>query len=129
MRLLPRVVGGSSGSLGRARRLLVAGLALAMLVAGCSRFNASLSQRQAIVTFHSGSSVTQRLTVRAACAKVPAVTAPPLPADLRSPYALQPLIYRIDRATDAQVAMLEKCLSKYPSVAGITLQDSSDTGG
>jgi hypothetical protein len=97
--------------------------------AGCSRFDAALGQRQAIVTFHSGTPVTQRLTVRAACANVPAVTPPPLPSDLKSPYALQPLIYRIDHATDADVAMLEKCLAKYPSVAGITLQDSSDTGG
>jgi hypothetical protein len=128
MRLLPRVVGGS---LGRARYLLVAGLALtlAATLVGCSRFDASLSQRQAIVTFRSGTSVAQRLTVRAGCAKVPAVTAPPLPADLKSPYALQPLIYRIDHATDADVALLEECLGKYPSVAGMTLQDSSDTGG
>jgi hypothetical protein len=125
MRLLPRVVGG------RRHLLLVAGLSLASVTAltGCSRFDASLSQRQAIVTFHSGTPVAQRLTVRAACAKVPAVTAPPLPSDLKSPYALQPLVYRIDHATDADVAMLEKCLAKYPSVAGITLQDTSDTGG
>jgi hypothetical protein len=124
MRLLLRVVGG------QARGLLVAGLALAALTAltGCSRFDASLSQRQAVVTFRSGTSVTQRLTVRAACAKVPAVTPPPLPADLKSPYVLQPLVYRIDHATDADVAKLEECLSKYPSVAGVTLQDSSDTG-
>jgi hypothetical protein len=125
MRLLPHVVGG------RPRGLILGGLSLVAVIAlsGCSRFDASLSQRQAVVTFHSGTPVAERLTVRAACAKVPAVTAPPLPSDLKSPYALQPLIYRIDRATDADVAMLEKCLAKYSSVAGITLQDSSDTGG
>jgi hypothetical protein len=26
------------------------------------------------------------------------------------------------------VAMLEKCLAKFPAVAGVTLQDSSDEG-
>jgi hypothetical protein len=124
MRLLRDVVGG------RARGPLAAVLALAAAtaLAGCSRFDAALSQRQAIVTFRSGTPVAQRLTVRATCAKVPSVTAPPLPADLKSPYALQPLIYRIDRATDADVAMLEKCLARFPSVAGVTLQDSTDTG-
>ena len=115
----------------RPRGVLAAGLALAAVTAltGCARFNASLGQRQAIVTFHSGTPVAQRLAVRAACARVRSVTAPPLSADLKSPYALQPLIYRIDHATDADVASLEKCLAKFPSVAGITLQDSSDTGG
>jgi hypothetical protein len=121
MRLLPDVVGG------RARVLLAVGLLIA--IAGCSRFDASLSKREAVVTFRSGTSVTQRVAVRSACAKVPAVTAPPLPADLTSPYALQPLTYRIDHATDADVAKLEECLAKFPSVAGVTLQDSSDTGG
>jgi hypothetical protein len=124
MRLLRDVV------CGRARGPAAAVLALAAVtaLAGCSRFDAALGQRQAIVTFHSGTQVAQRLTVRSACAKVPSVKAPPLPADLNSPYALRPLIYRIDHATDAQVAMLEKCLAKFPSVAGVTLQDSTDTG-
>jgi hypothetical protein len=121
MRLLRDVVGG------RARGLLAVGLAVAAL-AGCSRFNAALGQREAIVTFHGDTTVAQRLTVRSACARVRSVTAPPLPADLKSPYALQPLIYRIDHATDADVAQLEKCLAKFPAVAGVTLQDSSDTG-
>ncbi len=125
MRLLPGVVGG------RARRLLVAvpllaGLLLA--IAGCSRIDASLSHREAVVTFRGDSTLTQRMTVRTACGKVASVTAPPLPSDLNSPYALQPLIYRIDHASDADVATLEKCLAKFSSVAGVTLQDSSDTG-
>jgi hypothetical protein len=122
MRLLPSVVDG------RARGLLAMGLAVTALV-GCSRFNAALGHREAVVSFRSDTTVAQRLTVRAACAKVPSVTAPPLPADLKSPYALRPLIYRIDHATDADVAKLETCLAKFPAVAGVTLQDSSDTGG
>jgi hypothetical protein len=104
------------------------GLAVTAL-AGCSRFNASLGHREAVVAFHSGTTLAQRMAVRAACAKVPSVTAPPLPADLKSPYALQPLIYRIDHASDADVAKLETCLAKFPAVAGVTLQDSSDAGG
>jgi hypothetical protein len=111
---------------GRARGLLVAVLAASAL-AGCARFDASLSQRQAVVTFRGGTPVAQRLAVRTACARVPSVTPPPLPSDLKAPYALQPLIYRIDHATDADVAKLEKCLARFPSVAGISLQDSSDS--
>ena len=125
MRVLPGVVG-----VGRARRLLGAGMALAVLaaVAGCAQFDAALGQRQAIVSFRDNTPVSQKLVVRSTCAKVPAVAAQPLPSDLHSPYALEQLTYQVDHASDAEVAMLEKCLAKFPAVAGVTLQDSSDEG-
>ncbi len=117
----------------RRRRLpgaLLAFVTLAALLAmtGCSRMAASLSQREAVVSFHSDTTVQQRMAVRTACARAPAVTPPPLPADVGFPYALQPLIYRIDHASDADVATLEKCLARFRAVAGVTLRDSSDTG-
>jgi hypothetical protein len=56
------------------------------------------------------------------------VTPQPLPSDLNSHYALQQLTYQVNQASDADVAMLEKCLAKFPVVAGVTLQDSSDEG-
>jgi hypothetical protein len=125
MRVLPGVVGA-----GRRRWLTGAGLALvaAAALAGCSQFDAALGQRQAVVSFRQGTPVPQRLAVRSACAKIPAVTAQPLPSDLNSPYALQQLTFRIDHASDAEVAQLEKCLAKFPSVVGVVLQDSSDEG-
>jgi len=128
MRVLPGVVGAA-----RRRRMTAAGttaaaVALAAL-AGCSQFDAALGQRQAVVSFRPGTPLSQRLTVRSACAKVPAVKAQPLPSDLNSPYALQQVTYRIDHATNADIARLETCLDKFPAVAGITLQDSSDMGG
>ena len=125
MRVLPGVVGA-----GQRRRLTGACLALAAAtaLAGCARFDAALGQRQAVVSFRDGTPVPQRLAVRSTCAKVPAVTAQPLPSDLSSPYALQQLTFRIDHASDADVAQLEKCLAKFPAVAGVTLQDSSDEG-
>ena len=125
MRVLPGVVGA-----GRRPRLTGACLALvaATALAGCSRFDAALGQRQAVVSFRDGTPVPQRLAVRSTCAKVPAVTAQPLPSDLSSPYALQQLTFQINHASDADVAQLETCLAKFPSVAGVTLQDSSDQG-
>jgi hypothetical protein len=125
MRVLPCVVGA-----GRCRRLTGACLALAAAaaLAGCSQFDAALGQRQAVVSFQQGTPVPQRLAVRSACAKVPAVTAQPLPSDLSSPYALQQLTFQINHASDAEVAQLETCLAKFPSVVGVVLQDSSDEG-
>jgi hypothetical protein len=129
MRVLPGVVGA-----GRRRGLTAAGTAVAVAtvaavaLAGCSQFDAALGQRQAVVTFRPDTPVSQRLAVRSACGKVPEVKAQPVPSDLNSPYALQQLTFRIDHATDADVARLEKCLDRFPSVVGVTLQDSTDMG-
>jgi hypothetical protein len=124
MRALPDVVGG------RARRLLAAGLVLAAVtaLAGCAQFDSALGQQQAVVVFRDGTSLAQRLAVRAACAKPPAVVPQPLPSNLNAPYALQQVTYQTTHASDADVAILEECLAKFPSVAGVTLQDSSDEG-
>jgi hypothetical protein len=124
MRVLPGVVGTR-----RHRRLTAAGTAVvvaAVALAGCSQFDAALGQRQAVVTFRPNTPVSQRLAVRSACGKLPEVTPPPVPSNLNSPYALQQLTFRVDHASDADVARLEKCLAKFPSVVGITLQDSTD---
>ena len=127
MRVLPGVVG-------RRRRLTAAGAAAIAAItvaalAGCSQFDAALGQRQAIVSFRTGTPLSQRLTVRSTCARVPAVTAARLPSDLNSPYALQQVTFRIDHASNADIARLEKCLARFPAVAGVTLQDSTDMGG
>ena len=127
MRVLPGVVGA-----GRRRRLTAAAtaaVAAAAVLAGCSQFNEALGQRQAIVSFRPDTPLSQRLTVRSTCAKVPAVTAQPLPSDLNSPYALQQLTFRIDHASNADIARLEQCLAKFPAGAGVALQDSTDMGG
>jgi len=128
MRVLPGVVGA-----GRRRRLTAAGaaaVAAVAVLAGCSQFDRALGQRQAIVSFRPNTPLSQRLTVRSTCAKVPAVKAQPLPSDLNnSPYALQQVTFRVDHASNADIAQLERCLAKFPAVVGITLQDSTDMGG
>jgi hypothetical protein len=124
MRALPDVVGGG------APRLLAAGvvLATATALAGCVQIDSALGQQQAVVAFRDGTSLAQRLAVRSACAKPPAVVPQPLPSNLSAPYALQQVTYQTTHASDADVAILEKCLAKFSSVAGVTLQDSSDEG-
>ncbi len=128
MRVLPDVVGVRPR--GRIRLLLAAGTVVATttVLAGCSQFDAALGQRQAVVTFNAGTTLAQRMSVRAACAKTPNVTPQPLPSNVSSPYAFEQVTYQINQASDADVALLEKCLAKFPAVTGVTLQDSSDEG-
>ena len=125
MRVLPDVVGGTP----RARALLALGAVLAVTaLAGCSRLDAALGQRQAIVTFSESATLAQRLAVRSACAKTPNVTPQPLPSNMNTPYALQQVVYQINQASDADIARLQECVTKFPSVTGFSLQDSADEG-
>ena len=97
-------------------------------LAGCAQFDSALGQRQAVVTFTHSATLAQRMAIRTACAKPPNVSPQPLPSNLKSAYELPQVTYQINKASNADVAMLETCLGKYPSVAGVTLQDSSDEG-
>jgi hypothetical protein len=38
------------------------------------------------------------------------------------------ITYRTDNASDANLARLQQCLQRYPSVDGIDFQDSGDDG-
>jgi hypothetical protein len=116
MPVLPRVVGAA------------AALTALAAVGGCSRFDAALGQQQAIVSFKSGTSNAERLVIRSACAKVPAVTTQPVPDLKKYPYALSQLTYGVSQASDADIAKLTTCLSQFSSVEGVTLQDASDEG-
>jgi hypothetical protein len=124
MRVLRDVV-----RVGRPLAVALAVAAAAMGLAGCAKFDAALGQQQAIVSFRDGTPLAQKLTVRTSCAKAPDVVAAPLPPNLNSsPYALEQVTYQIDKASDADVARLQECLTKFPSVVGVTLQDSGDEG-
>lgn len=113
MRVLPSVV--------------VAALAIG-LVAGCSNFDKALGQQQATVSFKSGVSNATKLKIRATCATVQNVKNTPLPNLKKYPYGLSVLIYNVSNASDAQIAKLSECLSKFPAVTGVTMSDSSDNG-
>jgi hypothetical protein len=128
MRVLPDVVEGRPR--GRSRLLLAAVTAAVAMttLAGCAQFNAALGQRQAVVSFSGSATLAQRMAIRAACAKTPNVSAAPVPGNLKTAYQLPQVTFTITKASDANVAELETCLSKYPTVAGITLQDASDEG-
>jgi|SRR5579872_3038813 len=117
MPVLRRVVG-----------LGAAGLLLAPLAA-CSRFDAALGKQQAVVSFRIGTTTGEKLAVRSACGGLPEVTPQKVP-DLKTyPYALDQLTFTVTNASNAQVVTLEKCLQKFPAVAGVIMRDSSDIGG
>ncbi len=116
MRVLPRVV----------VPLAIVGTACSLGVSGCAQFDKSLGQQQALVSFKSGTSVSVREHVRTECAKLPHVTAAPIATGVPLSSALDEVVYTVTGASNADIARLQVCLSGFPSVQGMDLQDSSD---
>jgi hypothetical protein len=97
------------------------------LTTGCSGFNKAFGQREAIVIFREGTPKSVRLEVRAACSRVPQVIPEPLPTDRKLSDYLNDVRYRIDQATDAQLAQLENCLNRFGSVRGVEMPQDQNS--
>jgi hypothetical protein len=103
----------------------MAAAALCLAAAGCAAFDRAFGKREAVVHFQPNTPAAEMLKVRAACSHLAAAKPEPIPrralkADL--PYDVK---YEVSQASDAQVARLEQCLQRFPSVAGIELYSPS----
>jgi len=103
-------------------------VALALSLAGCAKFDSALGQRWATVSFKTGTPATTMLKVRAACSHIPNVHAEALPHKQTAAAMMYALTYRTDNASDANLAQLQQCLQRFPSVQGIQFGDSGDAG-
>jgi hypothetical protein len=99
---------------------------LALATGGCAAFDATFGQQEAVVQFKAGTSEATRLQVRAACSRLPQARPEPLPTDHLASDRLYDVRYQVGSASDAQLARLQQCLQKFPSVVGI---DFSTPGG
>jgi hypothetical protein len=112
----------------RVAALTIAGsLLLTAAVGGCAKFDATFGKQEMVVNFKSGTTTATRLKVRAACSHIPEARPEALPTDHLASDNLYDVIYRVDNASNAQLARLESCLQKYPSVSGVDLQTPGDS--
>jgi hypothetical protein len=112
----------------RVAALTIAGsLLLTAVVGGCAKFDATFGKQEMVVNFKSGTTTATRLKVRAACSHIPEARPEALPTDHLASDNLYDVIYRVDNASNAQLARLESCLQKYPSVSGVDLQTPGDS--
>jgi hypothetical protein len=112
----------------RVAALTIAGsLLLTAGVGGCAKFDATFGKQEMVVNFKSGTTTATRLKVRAACSHIPEARPEALPTDHLASDNLYDVIYRVDNASNAQLAQLESCLQKYPSVTGVDLQTPGDS--
>ena len=103
-------------------------VALALSLAGCAKFDSALGQRWATVSFKANTSIGTLLKVREACSHIPNVRAEALPRRQTPATMMYALTYRTDNASDANLAQLQECLTRFPSVQGIQFGDSGDAG-
>jgi hypothetical protein len=96
---------------------------------GCAKMNAALSQQWMIVNFGPATSAATALQVRVACSHIP--NAPPLalPAKRSDATVVYDIRFNTTNASPANIAQLQTCLQKFPSVVGVTPQDTADAGG
>ena len=99
-----------------------------MGLAGCAKFNAALGQQWATVSFKADTSIATLLKVRTTCSHIPNVHAEALPHQRTPATMMYALTYRTDNASDANLAQLQQCLQRFPSVQGIDFQDSGNAG-
>ena len=102
--------------------LPAAGIMLAVLApaaAGCGTFDRTFGKQEAVVHFQPQTPDSVRLKVRAACSHVPQAIPEPLPTDHLASDQANDVRYRVDHASDGDLAKLQQCLQRFPSVVGI----------
>jgi hypothetical protein len=96
--------------------------AAALAASGCAKFDAAMGKQEAVVTFTPGTSQATMMSVRAACAKIPGATAEAVPKDVNATSGAYSIRYRVDSASDADIARLSTCLSQFRSVQGVNIE-------
>jgi hypothetical protein len=116
MRALRRVV--STRSVATAAVIGAAALA----AGGCSQFDAAMGKQEAVVAFKPGTSQATMVSIRDACAKIPGATPEAIPKDINATSGTYDIRYLVTQASDADIARLSSCLSKFKSVQGVNLE-------
>src|SRR5258707_7259531 len=106
-------------------RLTACAVALAGVVSGCALMNAALGQHWVVVQFASNTTLGAARHATAACSHVPGLRL--LPVKPTSPGGVVGSArFNATQASDADMARLQRCLQRVPSVQGFTLTDAGD---
>jgi hypothetical protein len=95
-------------------------------VAGCAKFNSALGKQEAVVAFRPGTSQDAMMKVRSACSGMPGATPEAVPTAANATNGLYDVRFRIDQASDADIARLTKCLSDFRTVQGVNLEQQGN---
>jgi hypothetical protein len=97
----------------------VAAATVASLVAGCAAFDKAFGKQEQVVQFKDDTPASVMLKVRASCSHIPGAIPeriPPHPLAIDLPDDIR---YLTSNASDADLAKLQQCLQRFPSVIGL----------
>lgn len=97
-------------------------VAAACCSAGCAKFDAALGKQEAVVAFNPGTSQATMMKVRSACSTVPGATPEPVPSGSNATSGTYDVRFNVQNASDADIARLTQCLSKFGSVQGVNVE-------
>jgi hypothetical protein len=103
--------------------------ALGTGIGGCAKFDKALGQQWIQVTFAPNTTIATAKHITSVCSHIPNL---PLLGKVRSTTAdvgyVDEVNYNSTNATDAQIALLEQCLDRFPNqVQGFTEMDQGDS--
>lgn len=105
------------------------GAALLAALAGCAKMDAALGQQWVTVTFTPSTTYAGMEKVVTACSHVPNAHPYPLPRHYTELDLQAGVRFNTTNATDGNVARLQECVQRFPSVQGFTPGDEGDEGG
>jgi hypothetical protein len=107
-------------------RLAACAVAVAGLISGCAQMSAALGQQWVVVQFAANTMVGTARHVTAACSHVPGLRL--MPVQPTSPGGIVGSArFNATRATDADMARLQRCLQRFHSVQGFTVTEAGDS--
>lgn len=109
--------------------MAVAALTLATGVSGCAKIDATLGQQWIEVDFAPNTTIATARHITSACSHVPNIHLQgPVKATTAQVGVVDSVRFIDTNASDAQQALLERCLSRFPaSVQGFTQMDQGDS--
>jgi hypothetical protein len=109
----------------RTRLAACSALAVAATLCGCSRMDAALGQQWVVVQLASNTSLATAKHVTAICSRASGLRADPVRPT--SPGRIVGSVRFIStRASDADMARLQQCLQRFPSVQGLMMSEPGD---
>ncbi len=97
-------------------------------VSGCAKMDAAMDKQWMVVDFNPGTTVATALQVRAACSHVQDTPPMALPARHSVINIMYGVRYDTTNSSPANLAQLQTCLGKFPSVQGVDPEDVGDEG-
>jgi hypothetical protein len=99
--------------------------ALVPAVAGCATFDRTFGKQEAVVQFQPDTPASAMLKARAGCSHLAGAYAEPIPKHALAVDLPDDIRYEVGSASDAQLARLQQCLERFPSVVGIEFSSPS----